>query len=629
MIAMNTHKTDMDRQVNEIELVERARHGDRQSLNTLAQIARERLRVYVYRLTLQEDLTQEIVQESLLEMCKILGKLQKTDRFWSWLYGIATNKLHRHYRTERAMRKAAVSEERRRGPMKEREEGLEDLVGEELKRIVTDAMQKLRTRHKAVLVMRCYDGMSYNEIADSMGCSEFSTRMLFVRAKKALQKELLRNGFSKGSLLSALIIFGKMTAPSKAAAQLTVPAAALNAGLAAGIAGVATTTTGIVSVAAVSALTVGTVVTTSGPGEPVGPPVGGPSATSRVVSPYTTSSTAHEQYWYYFPDGPQGPVMLRAQAQAGAGGLQPQILQNDRANYSYQDGVLHINNHRVLLDDLSVFKLPTDNAELRGFLAQVEGVRNDIQPVSATGRGLFIVVERGREAGGAPWTIRQSNILDESYFQDNWPTNARVVDHRDDMHRRGWAWFRVHGRVNGQNVTGTGRIAFTYAAGREHSPWLRLKVGDALAIIDGGSTAVVQDARGAVLGRYPRGSFFRGLSRPWMGLHVLDTVRRDAAEQRARFETHLLADGREAQITVERDEAKLVYTIDIEADLVRRITFMAGGATVGSLEFEYLSDTRVNTGEFAAPRGRRERVSLRESPGILWLVGLAGGTLGN
>jgi len=626
---MGTEKTDMDRQVNEIELVERARHGDKQSLNTLAQIARERLRVYVYRLTLQEDLTQEIVQESLLEMCKILGKLQKTDRFWSWLYGIATNKLHRHYRTERAMRNAAASEERRRGPMKEREDGLENLVGEELKRIVTDAMQKLRTRHKAVLVMRCYDGMSYNEIADSMGCSEFSTRMLFVRAKKALQKELLRNGFSKGSLLSALIIFGKMTAPSKAAAaQLTVPAAALNAGLAAGIAGVATTTTGIVSMAAVGALAVGTVVTTSGPTEPAGSPASALSATSQVVSPYTTSSTAHKQYWYYFPDGPQGPMMLRAQSQAGAGGSQPQILQNDLANYSYQDGIVHINNHRMLLDDLSVFKLPTDGAELRGFLAQVEGVHNDIQPVSATGRGLLVIVERNQQAAGEPWTIRQSNVLDESYFQDNWPTNARVVDHRDDMHKRGWTWFRVHGKISGQSVTGMGRMPFTYAASGEHRPWLRLNVGDALTLVDGGSTALMQDAQGVVLGKYPRGSFFNGLSRPWMGLHAIDTVRRDAAEQRAHFETRLLAGGREAQVTAVRDETELIYTIDLEADLVRKITFMVGSATVGSLEFEYLPDTRVNTSEFAAPPVRGERASLREAPGMLWLVRLANGALG-
>ena len=85
----------MDTQVDYTELVERARRGDKASLNELAGMARERLRVYVYRLTLNDDLTQEIVQESLFEMCRVLDKLKQTDRFWSWLYGIATNKLHR------------------------------------------------------------------------------------------------------------------------------------------------------------------------------------------------------------------------------------------------------------------------------------------------------------------------------------------------------------------------------------------------------------------------------------------------------------------------------------------------------------------------------------------------------
>jgi RNA polymerase sigma-70 factor (ECF subfamily) len=621
----------MERQVTEIALVERARQGDKPSLNTLAGIARERLRVYVYRLTQKDDLTQEIVQESLLEMCKILGKLQKTDRFWPWLYGIATNKLHRYYRSEKAMRHAAASEERRRGQMKEREEGFEDLVGEELKQIVSDAMQKLRTRHKAVLVMRCYDGMSYNEIADSMGCSEFSIRMLFVRAKKALQKELLRNGFQRGALLSALIVFGKMTAPSKAAAaELTVPAAALKVGLAATVAGLATTGTGVVSIAAAGALTVGTIATTTGLRPSAGTPVEPPAARAQVVSPYATSSTAHNQYWYYFPEGPQGPLMLRAQSRGDAVGSPAQILQNEQANYSYQAGTVYINNYHMLLDDMSVFKLPTDSTTLRGFLTTVEGIENDVQPVGASGRNLLIISERDEKAAASkPWAIRQSNVLDENYFRGNWPTDARIIDNRDAMHQRGWTYFRVRGEVRGQKVTGAGRLPFTYAAGRTNSAWMRLKIGNNLNVIDGGSTASVQDAQGAVLGKYPLGSFFQGLSRPWMGLHTLDTVRRDAAEQRARFATRWLADGREAEVTVTAGQAALVYTIDIEADLVRKITFLTDSATVGTLEFEYLQQTNVPAGEFAAPAVRDERVSLRESPGILWLVRLGDSPAGN
>jgi DNA-directed RNA polymerase specialized sigma24 family protein len=109
----------MDGQADILQLVKLAQRGDKPSLEKLAGIAGERLRVYVYRLTQKNDLTQEIVQESLLEMCKVLGKLKRGDRFWSWLYGIATNKLHRHYRTEKALQHAAASEERRRGSMKD------------------------------------------------------------------------------------------------------------------------------------------------------------------------------------------------------------------------------------------------------------------------------------------------------------------------------------------------------------------------------------------------------------------------------------------------------------------------------------------------------------------------------
>lgn len=625
MMTMDpTTQSCVDRQVSEIELVERARRGDRQSLNKLAEIARERLRTYVYRLTQKDDLTQEIVQESLLEMCKILGKLQKTDRFWSWLYGIATNKLHRHYRTEKARRHVAASEERRRGSMTEREEGFEDLVGDELKGIISGAMQRLKTRHKAVLVMRCYDNMAYSEIAESMGCSEFSTRMLFVRAKKALQKELLNNGFGRGSLLAALIVFGKMTAPSKvAAAQLTIPATALKAGLAAGVVGLATSTTGIVSLAAAGVLTVGTVVATSGPGRPAANPL---LETVQTVSPYATAVDEHEQFWFGFPDGPQGPMMLRAQSTNSAS----RVLQNEEANYSYSNGVVSINNHRMWLSDMSVFKLPTDSTEIRGFLAQVEGIDNDIQPVSARkGKGLLVVVERNKDRAAAetPWTISSSNVLDADYFRSDWPSSARIVDNRDAMHRQGWTCFRVRGTVAGRNVTGAGQMPLVYGACKQHQSWLRLTVDD-LAIVDGGTCATMQNAQGELPVKYRQGAFFSGMSRPWMGLHTLDTVRRDAAQQRARFETQLLPGGREAQVTVTSEKTQLLYTIDIEADLVRRIDFTVNRAPAGSLEFEYVPDANLKSGEFAAPINRNERVTLDRDPGMLWLVQLANGVLG-
>ena len=86
--------------IDYIRLVEQAQHGDRDSMDRLAEIARKRLGEHVYRITLQANLTQDIVQESMLEMFKVLGKLRQVDKFWPWLYGIAFNKIRHHNRSQ-------------------------------------------------------------------------------------------------------------------------------------------------------------------------------------------------------------------------------------------------------------------------------------------------------------------------------------------------------------------------------------------------------------------------------------------------------------------------------------------------------------------------------------------------
>lgn len=616
----------MDQQLCQIELIRRAQLGDKQCLGQLAQQARERLRTYVYRLTQRDDLAQEIVQESLLEMCKVLGKLKKADRFWPWLYGIAINKLRRHYRTEQKQRNLAASSAKRNGTLKERQDGLENLVSEELKQIISAAMQKIRTRHKAVLIMRCYDGMTHSEIAESMGCSEFSTRMLFLRAKKALQRELSRNGFGKGSLLAALVLFGKMTAPSKAAAaQVSVSAAAVKVGLLTGIVGLATTKTAILSLTAATVLTAGTIVAPSMLSKQGTEGLDSSVASSQTVSQF--DQNAEEEYWYYFPQGPAKPMMLRAKSGAVGDKSYWQILQNDRANYHYHDNNVHINNYRMWARDLSVLTFPTDNPKLTDFLSQVEPSTKVTKHIEAKGRGLLLIAARSKDSNRS-WAVRHYNVLDEDYFQSDWPATAKVFDNRDAMHKRGWTYFRVSGKVNGQNVFGTGRIPFVYATSEQYSPWLKLQVGS-LMIVDTYNDAYLDRLPSEQLGAYAGGSFFKGLTRPWMGLHTIDTVRRDAAEQRISFETKHTPGSRFAQVELIYKGFKLIYNIDLEMDVIDEITFSTDQGKKGNLKFSYLQSIEGAGGseDFRPPRPRRRRAS-KNSPGMLWLLQLVEGSLG-
>ena len=613
----------MDEQCDQIELIRRAQYGNKECLDQLAEQARKRLHTYVYRLTQQEELTQEIVQESLFEMCKVLGKLEKADRFWPWLHGIATNKLRRYYRTERTQRNLATASLTEKASHKERQDGLERLVGEELKTIVWSAMKKLKTQHKAVLVMRCYDQMAYADIAEAMGTSEFGTRMLFMRAKRALQKELSRNGFGKGSLLAALVLFGKVTAPSEAAAaQVSVTAAATQVGVLAGVATLATTKTAIVSLAAAGALTVGTVVTTTGPWHQAQ----GPDSAVQAVAP-VNQNNADEKYWYYFPKGPTGPMMLRASSIASDEGSSWQVLQDTRANYYYSDNAVHINNHRMWNSDLSVMRIPTDAPALTSFLGDVDGGPKTSERVTAGGNGLLVIAARNQGDSVKPWAIRHSNILDEDYFQADWPATARTYDDRDEMHKRGWTYFRIAGKINGKDLWGTGRIPFVANTSQSFSPWLRLQAGS-VTIVDTYQDAYVSKASSSQLGIYGGGSFFKGLLRPWAGLHTIDTVRRDAAEQRIRFETKHTPGSPSAQVEFDCGDVKFIYTIDLQTDVIDEITFSTARGDKGNLKFSYLQSVNGVDAEFTRPtRPQSETTASHDSPGLLWLVRLLDGSL--
>ena len=159
---LNSGSFDMGDKTDYVTLVELAKLGDKECLDRLTELAQERLRADVYRLTLRYDLTQDIVQETLLEMFKILGKLRKADRFWPWLYQIALNKIRLHHRTEHYRGTVPVSAIGDGGVEGTSGEAMANLIGRELKQIVFAAMQKLKPRHRLVLTMRCYRDMEYS-----------------------------------------------------------------------------------------------------------------------------------------------------------------------------------------------------------------------------------------------------------------------------------------------------------------------------------------------------------------------------------------------------------------------------------------------------------------------------------
>jgi len=140
------------------ELVRRSQQGDQESLDRLAHLVEGRLHAYIYRLTLDHDLTQDLVQETLLQMVESVKHLERADALWPWLYRTALGKVQHHFRDKGKETEAKRLLLARAAPplpsaSLEGIDGLSAMVRKELLEAVFEAIGKLNLRQRGVLVI--------------------------------------------------------------------------------------------------------------------------------------------------------------------------------------------------------------------------------------------------------------------------------------------------------------------------------------------------------------------------------------------------------------------------------------------------------------------------------------------
>jgi hypothetical protein len=266
-------------------------------------------------------------------------------------------------------------------------------------------------------------------------------------------------------------------------------------------------------------------------------------------------------------------------------------------------------------------RLPTDSVRFRAFLDDVESRTTSGKYVRPSQKGLLVVT--GADDGGAFTHARTGyDITDEQAFQNPWQRDVKVTDFRDALHEEGWAYLHISGQLNGRAVTGTGCIPFVLAKRRVVSPWVRLSLGDSIILEDNSEVAAIRDRTGRVRERFAGGTFLEGLSRPWEGLHTIDTVRRDAARYRLRFETRNVVEDQHADVAVMDGDLELVFTIDLERDVLREIALYEDQIEVGQLRLEYVKDLETERDAVAEPQLDYRKLPRQRRSDTLWLFHL-------
>jgi len=148
----------------ELELIAKAQQGDRQAFGELVRRHREKAINVVYRMCGDANLAEDAAQEAFIRAWQHLPNYRPRSPFRNWVYRIATNVATDLIRRERETVDVDTLS------LVSLDEGPEAMVerGERGER-VRQAVLALPPASRTVLVLREYEGLSYREIADTLG----------------------------------------------------------------------------------------------------------------------------------------------------------------------------------------------------------------------------------------------------------------------------------------------------------------------------------------------------------------------------------------------------------------------------------------------------------------------------
>ena len=179
------------------ELVARSIGGDRESFNQLILRWERPIYALAYRVIGREDDARDISQETFLRAFRAIKGFKGQAKFSSWLYRIALNLCRDWMRRER------------RTPIVQTPEGVDpiELAGEidpgasveelawraELTRAVEQAMKRLPEDQRTAIILKEYHGLTFQEIADQLGCPLSTVKTRLYQGLSVLRRELARS----------------------------------------------------------------------------------------------------------------------------------------------------------------------------------------------------------------------------------------------------------------------------------------------------------------------------------------------------------------------------------------------------------------------------------------------------
>ena len=182
-------------EADETEVLELARNGDTQAFGALVERYQRRVTGVAQAIVHNQDDAVELAQETFVRAYENLSKFESRSSFSTWLYRIAANiaiDFRRREGRHIVLRGEDAETEIQRLPSP-RGDSFQQTARAQLSRRINDALKELTPEHRAVILLREVEGLSYDEISDVLQVPRGTvmSRLHYARGRmRAILKDL-------------------------------------------------------------------------------------------------------------------------------------------------------------------------------------------------------------------------------------------------------------------------------------------------------------------------------------------------------------------------------------------------------------------------------------------------------
>lgn len=173
--------------VSDRELVQACQRGDRDAFRALFETHKDKVYSIALRFSGDEATAMDIAQDTFVKLFSCIRDFRGDSSFDTWIYRMVVNSCLDYRR--RAWRLLPLADGFA-GTLQMPGDSLSDLLRSEKGGRVRSAVDRLSPDLRIVIVLRYTEGLSYEEIADVLGCSTGTIASRLNRAHKKLERSL-------------------------------------------------------------------------------------------------------------------------------------------------------------------------------------------------------------------------------------------------------------------------------------------------------------------------------------------------------------------------------------------------------------------------------------------------------